>query len=370
MEEIKKEGKNKEERHPEYQYLDILKDIMENGYEKTDYATGIKLKSLFGKQSRYDLSKGFPLLTTKKVFIRGIIHELLWFLKGSTNIKYLVDNDVHIWDDWAYKEYKKASEKGDVPPMAIEEFAAIIKKLSAEHPFVKKWGELGPVYGRQWRKWQASDGRLIDQLEWAIWKTKNYPDRKHVCISAWNPEFIYEMSIPGTTMAIPPCHVLYNINVTNNKLSLLLYQRSCDAFLGVPFNIASYALLTMILAQVCGYEPGEFVHTYGDIHVYGNHYEQVKEQLSRTPKPFPKIWINPEKKNIDDFTIDDFKIIDYDPYPAIKGEITAVGGFNEKERMEFEKKEQSLMQPSKSDTKQEKKDAKQEHKEQKQSFLP
>jgi len=327
------------QRHPEYQYLDLLKEIMENGFEKADYATGTKLKSVFGRQIRFDLSKGFPLLTTKKVFMKGITHELLWFLRGATNIKYLVDNDVHIWDDWAYKEYKKASEKGEVTVLSQEEFVKKIKAEATDSEFVKKWGELGPVYGRQWRKWQASDGRLIDQLAWAIWKTKNYPDRKHVCVSAWNPEFIYEMSKPGTTMAIPPCHVLYNINVTDNKLSLLLYQRSCDAFLGVPFNIASYALLTMILAQICGYEVGEFVHTYGDIHIYANHYDQVKEQLSREPKPFPKMIINKEKKNIDDFVFEDFTLIDYDPHPALKAPITVVGGFDEKERSVCNKKE-------------------------------
>jgi len=322
----------KEERHPEEQYLDLLRDIMANGYEKTDFASGKKIRSVFGRQIRFDLSKGFPLLTTKKVFMKGIIYELIWFLKGATNIKYLVDNDVHIWDDWAYKEYKKAAEKGEVPNLTIEEFAAKIKSLPADDEFVKKWGELGPVYGRQWRKWIASDGRLIDQLKWAIWKTKTYPDRKHVCVSAWNPEFVYEMSKPGTTMAIPPCHVLYNINVTNGKLSLQLYQRSCDSFLGVPFNIASYSLLTIILAHVCGYEPGDFVHTYGDIHIYEDHYEQVKEQISRKPRPFPKIWINPEKKDIDDFTFEDFKLIDYNPHPALKAPITVVGGFNEADR--------------------------------------
>jgi thymidylate synthase len=329
----------KEERHPEHQYLDILRDIMDNGFEKTDYATGIKLKSVFGRQIRFDLSKDFPLLTTKKVFLKGIIHELIWFLKGSTNIKYLADNDVHIWDDWPYKEYKKTMDKGEVPKMEMSEFIQKIKENDVDSDFVKKWGELGPVYGRQWRKWQASDGRIIDQLKWAIWKTKNYPDRKHVLVSAWNPEFIYEMSNPGTTMAIPPCHVLYNLNVTNNKLSLQLYQRSCDAFLGVPFNIASYSLLTKILAQVCGYEPGDFVHTYGDIHVYGNHYEQVKEQISRAPKPFPKIRINPERKEIDDFVFEDFKLENYDPHPTLKAPITVVGGFDEKERGNFEKKE-------------------------------
>lgn len=321
-----------EKRHPEYQYLDLLWDIMTTGYEKVDYATGIKLKSVFGRQVRFDLNEGFPLLTTKKVFMKGIIHELIWFLKGSTNIKYLADNDVHIWDDWPYKEYKKAMDSGKVQPMTQDEFIAKIKAEPVHSDFVRNWGELGPVYGRQWRKWKSSDGREIDQLKWAIWKTKQYPDRKHVCVSAWNPEFIYEMSQPGTSMAIPPCHVLYNINVTNGKLSLLLYQRSCDAFLGVPFNIASYSLLTHILAQVCGYQVGEFVHTYGDIHVYGNHYEQVREQISRQPKPFPKIWINPAKKEIDDFEFDDFKVLDYDPHPAIKGDITVVGGFDEKER--------------------------------------
>lgn len=324
-----------ERKHPEYQYLDLLWDIMTTGYEKTDYATGIKLKSVFGRQVRFDLNQGFPLLTTKKVFMKGIIHELIWFLKGSTNIKYLADNDVHIWDDWPYKEYKKAMDSGKVPSMTQDEFIAKIKAEPADGEFVRTWGELGPVYGRQWRKWKSSDGREIDQLKWAIWKTKQYPDRKHVCVSAWNPEFIYEMSQPGTSMAIPPCHVLYNINVTNGKLSLLLYQRSCDAFLGVPFNIASYSLLTHILAQVCGYEVGEFVHTYGDIHVYGNHYEQVREQISRTPKPFPKIWINPAKKEIDDFEFEDFKVLDYDPHPAIQGDITVVGGFDEKERTIF-----------------------------------
>ncbi len=327
----------KENRHPEHQYLDILKDIMDNGFEKTDFATGTKIKSVFGRTMRYDLSKGFPLLTTKKVFMRGIIHELIWFIKGATNVKYLVDNEVHIWDDWPYKSYKKAMEKGEVPVLTQEELIKKIKELPESDPFVQKWGELGPVYGRQWRKWQASNGKLIDQLAWAVWKSKNYPDRKHVCVSAWNPEFIYEMSEPGSTMAIPPCHAFYNINVTNGKLSLALYQRSCDIFLGVPFNIASYSLLTMILAQICGYQPGEFIHFLGDTHIYGNHYEQVKEQISREPKPFPKIWINPEKKNLDDFTIDDFKLLDYESHPPIKGEITVVGGFNEKDR-EFDKK--------------------------------
>ena len=327
----------KEERHPEEQYLDILRDIMENGHEKTDYASGKKIKSVFGRQIRFDLSKGFPLLTTKKMFLRGIIHELLWFLRGDTNVKTLIDDNVHIWDAWAYRSYEKAMKKGEVPELLSEEFVEKMKESDKDSEFVKKWGELGPVYGRQWRKWQASDGRIIDQLKWAIWKTKNYPDRKHVLVSAWNPEFIYEMSKPGTDMAIPPCHVLFNINVTNGKLSLQLYQRSCDAFLGVPFNIASYSLITLILAQVCGYEPGEFIHTYGDIHVYEDQYEQVKEQISRKPMQFPKMKINLDKKEIDDFVFEDFTIEDYKCHPTIKAPLTIIGGFDEKERGEFEK---------------------------------
>ncbi len=326
----KKGGKTA--RHPEYQYLDLLQDILDNGFEKKEFNTGIAIKSVFGRMMRFDLSKELPLLTTKKVFMRGIIHELVWFLRGETNIKYLVDNDVHIWDEWPYKEYKKKMEAGEVPVMTIDEFIGHIK---TDKKFAAKWGELGPVYGRQWRRWPASDGREIDQLAWAIEKTKKYPDRKHVIISAWNPEYVYEMARPGTSMAIPPCHTLFNINVTNGKLSLSLYQRSADTFLGVPFNIASYSLLTMVLAQICGYKVGEFVHMLGDTHLYGNHYEQAKEQLKRKPRPFPRVKINPNLKNIDDIKYEDFELVGYNPHPPIKGEITAVGGFNEKDRKNF-----------------------------------
>jgi thymidylate synthase len=322
----------KKPQHPEYQYIDLLKDIMKNGHEKHEFNTGIAVKSVFGRMMRFDLNKGFPLLTTKKVFFRGILHELVWFLRGDANIKYLVDNDVHIWDDWPYKEYKKLMEKKSVPDMTQEQFIA---KIKSDSKFAKKYGELGPVYGRQWRRWPASDGREIDQLAWAIEKTKKYPDRKHVVVSAWNPEYVYEMAKPGTSMAIPPCHTIFNINVTNGRLSLSLYQRSCDTFLGVPFNIASYALLTMILAQVTGNKVGDFVHMLGDTHIYGNHYDQVKEQIKRKPRPFPTIKINPNLKNIDDIKFEDFELIDYNPHPPIKGEITVVGGFNEKDRKDF-----------------------------------
>lgn len=324
-----------EKLHAEYQYLNLLQDILDNGFEKKEFNTGIAIKSVFGRMMRFDLEEGFPLLTTKKVFLKGIIHELLWFLRGDVNIKYLVDNDVHIWDDWPYKEYKKKMELGEVPEMTMEDFVAKIKDEPIDSEFVKTWGELGPVYGRQWRRWKASDGREIDQLAWAIEKTKKYPDRKHVVVSAWNPEYVYEMALPGTSMAIPPCHTMFNINVTNGRLSLSLYQRSADTFLGVPFNIASYSLLTMILAQVTGNKAGDFVHMLGDTHLYGNHYEQAREQINREPRPFPKIIINPEVKNIDDFKFEDFSIEGYDPHPPIKGDITVVGGFNEKDRKDF-----------------------------------
>ncbi len=325
----------KNTRHPEYQYLDLLKDILDNGVEKKEFNTGIAIKSVFGRMMRYDLSQGFPLLTTKKVFLKGIIHELLWFLRGETNVRSLAKEGVHIWDDWPYKEYKKKMETGEVEKMTQEGFIA---KIVADEAFAKQWGELGPVYGRQWRKWPAADGREIDQLAWAVWKTKNYPDRKHVVVSAWNPEYVYEMSKPGTSMAIPPCHTMFNINVSDGRLSLALYQRSCDTFLGVPFNIASYALLTLILAQVTGYKPGEFVHFLGDTHLYGNHYEQAKEQVTRKPRPFPRMRLNPERKEIDSFVYEDFTLEGYDPHPPIKGDITVAGGFNEKDRSALKKK--------------------------------
>mgnify|MGYP001601220473 CR=1 FL=1 len=315
-------------KHEEYQYLDLLKDIMKNGVNKPVFNNpGVHIKSVFGRQLRFDLSKGFPLLTTKKVFLRGIIHELLWFIKGDSNIKYLVDCDVHIWDEWAYKAYKVQSAKGKVKSLTQEEFIQKIKQLPTSDPFVKNWGDLGNVYGVQWRKWKTSDGRIIDQLAWAINELKTTPFRKSIVVSAWNPEFIYEMASPGKSMALPPCHTLFQFNVKAGRLSLQLYQRSADTFLGVPFNIASYALFTQMVAQVVGFKPGEFVHTFGDVHIYSNHMSQVKEQLKRVPRKFPKMKINPKIKNIDDFKLEDFTLENYNPYPPIKGEVTVVGGF-------------------------------------------
>jgi len=315
------------EKHPEYQYLDLLRDILKNGEEKPIFGVErVTIRSVFGRQIRFNLSKGFPLLTTKKVFLRGIIEELIWFLKGDTNIKYLVDKDVHIWDDWAYKNYKKAMERGIVSKLSQEKFIAKIKKLPKNSSFVKKWGELGPIYGAQWRRW-PSGSRKVDQLEWAINELKTTPFRKSILVSAWNAGYIYEMAPQGKSMAIAPCHVLFQFNVSGKRLSMQLYQRSADMFLGVPFNIASYSLLLMMVAQVTGFEAGDFVHTFGDAHIYSNHFDQVKEQIKRKPKPFPKMIINPKVKKIGDFRPTDFKIKNYNPYPPLKAPITVVGGF-------------------------------------------
>ena len=315
-------------KHAEYQYLELLKDILKNGNDKIVFnAPGVTIRSVFGRQTRYDLSQGFPLLTTKKVFLKAIIYELLWFIQGSSNIKYLVDNNVHIWDEWAYKNYKKAQEKGQVKFMTQEKFIEKIRDEVASSTFVKKWGDIGNVYGVQWRKWKTSDGRTIDQLAWAIKELKTTPFRKSIVVSAWNPEFIYEMASSGKSMALPTCHTIYQFNVIGDRLNLQLYQRSADTFLGVPFNIASYALFTMMIAQVVGLKPGEFVHTFGDVHIYSNHFDQVKEQLKRKPRPFPTMKVNPKVKNIDDFVFEDFTLEVYDPHPSIKGDITVVGGF-------------------------------------------
>jgi thymidylate synthase len=289
------------------QYLDLCRTILERGHWKDD-RTGTGTYSIFGYQMRFDLQKGFPLLTTKKVFLRGIIHELLWFIAGDTNIKYLVDNNVHIWDDWAYKNYKNSKDyKGET----MQEFAEKIKNASADSEFVKTYGELGPVYGRQWRNFNEEG---IDQLTNLINQIKTNPNSRRLIISAWNPCEVDQM-------ALPPCHSFMQFYVNEGKLSCQLYQRSADVFLGVPFNIASYALFTMMIAQVCGLEAGEFVHTFGDAHIYSNHVEQINLQLSREPKDLPTMKINPNVKSIFDFKIDDFTLEGYNPHPRIKGEV-------------------------------------------------
>ena len=260
------------------QYLDLLDNILENGAQKED-RTGIGTISLFGHQMRFSLSEGFPMLTTKKLHLKSIIYELLWFLNGDTNVKYLNDNGVRIWDEWADKD-----------------------------------GNLGPVYGHQWRSWPAYDGRQIDQISQVVNSIANNPDSRRHLVSAWNVGDI-------DRMALPPCHIVFQFYVANGKLSCQLYQRSADVFLGVPFNIASYALLTMMVAQVTGLGLGDFVHTFGDVHIYRSHIEQVKLQLTREPRPLPKMIINPGVKSIFDFKFDDFKLEGYDPHPHIKGTV-------------------------------------------------
>lgn len=329
--------------HPEYQYLDLLRDILKNGSDKPLFFTPEVLKeykkkgekspfirSVFGRQMRFDLSKGFPLLTTKKTFIRGITHELLWFLRGDSNIKYLVDNNVHIWDEWAWKRYNKEAHKSK-KKLKILSQVEFIEKLKNEKPdsrFVKKWGDLITIYGRMWRRWPASDGREIDQLGWVIKGLMDKPYRKSYVVSAWNPDFIYAMASKGNANEVPPfCHTTYQFSVVDGKLNLGLYQRSADLFLGVPFNIASYSMLLMMVAQVTGIPPGEFVHFFGDVHIYSNHFKAVREQLKRTPRPMPKLNLNPKIKDIDKFKLADFEVLGYEPHPPIKAEIANIGGF-------------------------------------------
>lgn len=301
------------------QYLDLLQDIKDNGTEKSD-RTGTGTKSVFGRQIRFDLNEGFPAVTTKKLFLRGIIHELLWFLQGDSNIEYLVKNDVHIWDEWPFKAYLQATGQ-DLPEVGSEEWNKKLKEftgnIKTDHEFAKKYGELGPVYGYQWRHWPDGNGGEIDQITEVIDTLKNNPDSRRIIVSAWNVADIQEMAKAG----LPPCHSLFQFYVTDGKLSCQLYQRSADTLLGVPFNIASYALLTMMVAQVTGLKLGEFVHTFGDAHIYLNHLEQVELQLSREPRPLPTMKLNPEITSIFDFTIDDFTLEGYDPHPAIKAPI-------------------------------------------------
>lgn len=283
------------------QYLQMCKDIMERGEVKED-RTGVGTKGFFGYQARYNLEEGFPLLTTKRVYLKAIIHELLWFISGDTNIKYLVDNNVRIWNEWPYELFKKSE---DYHGETMEEF---VEKIKESDEFAKKHGNLGPVYGKQWRDFFG-----VDQVQSVIDQLKENPNSRRIIISAWNPKELPEM-------ALPPCHAFMQFYVSNDgKLSLQLYQRSADVFLGVPFNIASYSLLLMMVAQVTGLKPYEFIHTTGDTHIYLNHFDQINLQLSREPRKLPTMKINPNVKSIYDFKYEDFKLEDYNPHPAIKG---------------------------------------------------
>lgn len=297
------------------QFHTLLKKILKDGVQKGD-RTGTGTKSIFGYQMRFDLNKGFPLLTTKKVFTKGIIHELLWFIKGETNIKYLVDNNVKIWNDWPFQSFLKQNNLEDKYPKYSEEWHAemksFISKIKNDNEFAKVWGELGPVYGKQWRNFEG-----IDQISNLIEDIKNNPNSRRLIVSAWNPKEIPEMAKSG----LPPCHTLFQFYVANGKLSCQLYQRSADVFLGVPFNIASYALFTHMIAQVCNLEVGEFVHTFGDAHIYSNHVDQVDLLLSREFKELPTLTLNKDIENINDFKFEDITIENYNPAGSIKAQV-------------------------------------------------
>ncbi len=288
------------------QYLDLCKKVLEEGYRKED-RTNTGTVSLFGAQMRFNLNEGFPLLTTKRVHLKSIIYELLWFIKGDTNIKYLVDHDVRIWNEWPYEIYTKSEEyKGET----IEEF---VEKIKTDDEFAKKHGDLGPVYGKQWRNFGV-DKYHVDQLKNVIDQIKTNPTSRRLIVCAWNP-------LEVDQMALPPCHSLFQFYVNDGKLSCMLYQRSADIFLGVPFNIASYALLTMMVAKVCNLELGDFVHTLGDAHIYSNHFEQINKQLAREPRALPKMIIKRDTDNIEDFVYEDFELVDYNPHKGIKGKV-------------------------------------------------
>ena len=302
------------------QYLDLLRDIKENGETKSD-RTGTGTKSVFGRQVRYDLSEGFPAVTTKKLYFNSVVHELIWFLKGSSNIEYLAKNNVHIWDEWPYKAYLQKNNQ-EVPASSSEEWREGMKRfigrVATNQTFAEEWGDMGPIYGVQWRKWKDQYGGTLDQVKDAVETIKTNPDSRRNIVSAWRPDEINDIVQSG---GLPPCHTMYQFNVSGERLDLQLYQRSADTFLGVPFNIASYALLLSMVAQVTDKRPGEFIHTFGDTHIYLNHMNQVDEQLSRKPLKLPKLWLNPDIRNIDDFEFSDIKLLDYESHPPIKAPI-------------------------------------------------
>lgn len=313
--------------HPEYQYLNLLEEVLEKGIKNVDRGTGAISYSVFGRQTRYDLTQGFPLLTTKRVYWRGVVHELYWFMSGQTNIKYLVDNNVHIWDDYPYKIYNLKNKDRSLK-LTKEEF---IERIRNDDDFAKKWGELPKIYGEMWRAWPTrTPGRTIDQLKWILQELQEDPDARNLIVTSWNPEYLYTMATYEDASRFPICHNMYQISQKGGRLSLQLYQRSADLFLGVPFNIASYSLLLLILCQITGYEKGEFIHTFGDAHIYENHIEQVKEQLKRKPRSLPTVTIDPSVKSLDDFRPEHVNLENYNPHPVLKGELTVAGGLYEK----------------------------------------
>lgn len=284
-------------------YLDLAKKILDEGKNKSD-RTGTGTRSIFGYQMKFSLKEGFPLLTTKKIYYKALIYELLWFIKGDTNIKYLVENKVRIWNEWPFKKFKKSDDYNNE---TIDEF---IEKILNDNEFARKFGDLGPVYGKQWRNFNG-----VDQLKNVINEIKNNPNSRRLIISSWNPEEV-------DSMALPPCHAFMQFYVNDGEISLHLYQRSADVFLGIPFNIASYSLLLAMVAHVTGLVPKEFIHTLGDAHIYNDHIPLIEKQIKRTPKKIPKLWLNPDVTDIENFKYEDIKILDYDFHPSIKGKVS------------------------------------------------
>jgi thymidylate synthase len=334
---------SKVNRHPEYQYLELGKEILKNGIDQKDENTGVITRSLFGVKHEYDFTNGFPLLTTKRVYWKGVIEELYWFFSGKTNIKYLVDRDVHIWDDYPYKIYlekirnskfeiRNSEQKGNKSkvPLTKDQF---VEKIKTSESFARKWGELPRIYGEMWRKWPTrKKGKTIDQLQWVVDELTKDPNAHNAIVNSWNPEYLYSMAEKKDASRFPICHNMYQVSNRHGKLDLILYQRSCDYFLGVPFNIASYALLCVILAKLLKLKPGKFIHMYGDIHIYENHFDQVKEQSKRKPLPFPTVTIKGKLEKLDDFTPEMVVLGNYNPHPSIKAELTVSGGYFAKKK--------------------------------------
>lgn len=313
--------------HNEEQYLQLCRHVLEQGRDKND-RTQTGTRSVFGYQMRFDLSEGFPLLTTKKLSFRQIASELLWFIKGDTNIRYLLQHKNNIWNEWAFKKWVESSEYAgpdmhdfgrrvtvdtDFAEVYKAQMASFKARVLEDDAFAAKYGELGNVYGKQWRRWQTADGETIDQLQDVLALIKHDPDSRRMIVNSWSPEDVHP-----SRSALPPCHTLFQFYVADGRLSCQMYQRSADIFLGVPYNIASYALLLQMIAQVCDLQPGEFVHTLGDAHLYQNHLEQVAQQLARQPRPLPKLMLNPDISSLFDFEMQDLQIENYDPHPAIR----------------------------------------------------
>ena len=308
--------------HPEYQYLNLMKELIESGDRQVDAGHGKATIGVFGRQIRFDLGKGFPLLTTKKVYWNGVLQELYWFLSGQNNIKYLVENNVHIWDDYPYRVYQEHAKKGVWPEMTKEEFIA---KIKDDEVFAKEHGTLRHIYGEMWRAWPTTDGRTVDQLAWAVEELRTDPSCHNAIVNSWNPQYLYSMAKPEEVNHFPICHNMFQFNIKHGKLSLHLYQRSADIFLGVPFNIASYALLCHVVAKIIGREVGEFVHTFGDVHFYEDHVDAMQEQLKRQPKDFPSVSISDEVTSLESFRPAHVTLEGYEPEATIKAEFTVAG---------------------------------------------